>query len=338
MTSYDIESKLAAYRQACRKGTDWLLDHSNPDGSIGPVEDGLFYYRVPWAFALMGEITAASRELDWIHQNMFTSEGAFEGVSPPGEFESRFGSYPLACLIVGATLLHRLDIVYLGTQNLLTWQDRESGGFYNDIKNITATGEQELFPTCQGGMTCLLTGQVEAAKKAGEWMKRLWVLQPDVTRKLYHVYTPAHGLVMDYAPDQEAAYLTKKDEPWQYHFNGGIAAAFLTKLHMATGETEWLDLAREYQEFSMTTDECQFQSMQVCKSGWGAGLLYVVTREPRYRDWTVRLGDWFLEHQYEDGHWEPTKYWMPNPTTADHIEINAEFVMHVANIITYLSV
>ena len=88
----------------------------------------------------------------------------------------------------------------------------------------------------------------------------------------------------------------------------------------------------------MTTDECQFQSMQVCKSGWGAGLLYVVTREPRYRDWTVRLGDWFLEHQYEDGHWEPTKYWMPNPTTADHIEINAEFVMHVANIITYLSV
>ena len=40
MTSYDIESKLTTYRQACRKGTDWLLDHSNPDGSIGPVEDG----------------------------------------------------------------------------------------------------------------------------------------------------------------------------------------------------------------------------------------------------------------------------------------------------------
>ena len=88
----------------------------------------------------------------------------------------------------------------------------------------------------------------------------------------------------------------------------------------------------------MTTDDCQFQSKQTCKSGWGAGLLYVVTREDRYRDWTVRMGDWFVEHQFADGYWENTKVHTPNPTQADQIHITAEFVMHVANIITYLAV
>jgi squalene cyclase len=86
------------------------------------------------------------------------------------------------------------------------------------------------------------------------------------------------------------------------------------------------------------TDKMSRQSMQVCKSGWGAGLLYLVTRETRYFDWTKRLGDWFVQHQYQDGHWENTKFWTPNPSLADNIEVTAEFVMHMANIIGYLSV
>ncbi|MCZ6681399.1 MAG: hypothetical protein O7E52_29645 [Candidatus Poribacteria bacterium] len=338
MTGYDVEKKLVTYREACRKGADWLLNFMNPDGSIGPVQDRLYYYRVPWALARIGEVTAASRVLDWIRHHMFSPAGAFEGMSPQGTFADRYGSYPLACLIVGATLLQRYDIVYRGAQRLLTWQDSESGGFHKNRQDMTATSEQELFPACQGGMTLLLVGQVDAAKKAGEWLKRLWALQPDVAHKLYAVYSPAVGLVTEYPSDQAALYVTRKDEPWQHHFNGGIAAAFLTQLYIATSEKDWLDLARKYQDFSMTTDECQFQSMQTCKSGWGSGLLYVATRERCYRDWTVRLGDWFVAHQFGDGHWENTKFWTPNPSVADKIEITAEFVMHVTNIIDYLSV
>ena len=104
-----------------------------------------------------------------------------------------------------------------------------------------ATGEQELFPTCQAGMALLLVGQIETARKAGEWLKRLWELQPDVAHQLYHVYSPAKGLVTDYTSDQEALYLTKKDEPWQHHFNGGIAAAFLTQFYMRPAkEIGWI--------------------------------------------------------------------------------------------------
>lgn len=332
------DERLVTCCHACRKGTDWLLGLVNPDGSVGPAEERLYYYRVPWTLAMMGEVAAASRKLEWIRQHMFSPAGAFEGVSPQGGFEARDGSYPLACLIVGAALMRRLDIVYPGTRHLLTWQDPQSGGLYNHRRDMSDTGEQELFPACQAGMTFLIVGQLEAAQKAGAWLRQLWQSQPDVEHKLYHVYSPAKGLVTDYPPDQEALYVTKKDDPWQHHFNGGIAAAFLTKLYMATGEPGWLDLARQYQAFSMTTDACQFQSMQVCKSGWGAGLLYVATREVHYREWALRMGDWFVAHQHDDGHWENTKFWTPNPTLDINIEITAEFVMHLANIIAYLSV
>lgn len=337
MNQNNLEEKLAVYRQASRRGTEWLLNLTTPEGPIGPVEQRMYYYRVPWALALVGEISAASRLLDWISKHMFTADGDFDGVSPQGIFDKRFGSYPLACLIVGASKLQRFDIVCRGTEQLLTWQDPTSGGFFNTRSDMSPSGEQELFPACQAGMTLLLAGQVEPARKAGQWVRRLWELQPDIEHKLYHVFTPAGGLVTSPPSEPAAAYITRKDDPWQYHYNGGIAAAFLTELHMATGEPEWLELARAYQEFSITTDECQFRSMQVCKSGWGAGRLFVATGEPRYRDWTVRMGDWFVGHQFDDGHWENTKFWVPHPDVADKIEITAEFVMHVAHIISYLS-
>ncbi|MBT3274463.1 MAG: hypothetical protein HN368_15000 [Spirochaetales bacterium] len=193
-----------------------------------------------------------------------------------------------------------------------------------------------LYPACQAGITALLVGKIDAARKAGRWVERLWDLQPDAAAKLHHVYTPASGVVTDFPQEEAALYVTRKDLPWQFHYNGGIAAAFLTHLYMATGELNWLESARRYQNFSMTTDECQFESMQTCKSGWGSGLLYAATGEKVYLDWTTKMGDWFLKHQKDDGHWENTKFWTPEPTLSKNIEITAEFVMHLTNITTYL--
>jgi hypothetical protein len=73
-----MNRKLELYQEACRKGTDWLLQLANEDGSIGPVRDGLYYYRLPWPLALMGEQAAACRNLDWIRKHMFSARGAFE--------------------------------------------------------------------------------------------------------------------------------------------------------------------------------------------------------------------------------------------------------------------
>ena len=337
MQDIEIGAKLQIFRQACQKGVRWILNQFNQDGSLGDVGERVYYYRVPWALALMGETEVAHRLLDWIDKNMVTSEGEFKGISTQGKPDQRYNSYPLACLIYGAILLGRLDLVRRCTPSLLSWQDPESGGFFGN-RGEGLSGDQELFPTAQAGMTLSLVGRVQEAVKAGEWLQKLWELQPDPEHHLYAVWRRSGGLVRNYDPVEELFYITKKNEPWQHHFNGGIAAACLVHLYEATGTPGWMQLARKYEHFSMSTAEIQFQSKQVCKSGWGSGLLYVTTRDQMYRDWTIRMGDWFVQHQLDDGHWENTRFWNPKPTLGDNILVTAEFVMHLANIRGYLSV
>ena len=149
MCSADLGDKISKFREVSRKGERWLLEHLNPDGSIGPVQGGLYYYRAPWALALTGHLGASSRNLNWIQENMMTPDGAMEGVSPQGPFETRHGSYPLACMLIGASLLQRFDILRIGLPHLETWQDPESGGFLDNRIDPPGACEQELFPTAQ---------------------------------------------------------------------------------------------------------------------------------------------------------------------------------------------
>ena len=136
-----MKNRVATYQDACRRGMDWILQYVREDGAIGPVEERLFYYRVPWACALMGEQEAAFRKLDWIKQHMFTSGGAFEGISPQQIYTDRYGSYPLACLVVGALLNQRLDLVYPGVRALRAWQDNQTGGELAQATEPNIAGE-----------------------------------------------------------------------------------------------------------------------------------------------------------------------------------------------------
>ena len=80
MSSKLNKKKIISYKNSCDKATSWLLNFINSDGSIGPVNERLYYYRVPWCLALMGEHTVAQNKLNWITDCMFTSDGEFEGI------------------------------------------------------------------------------------------------------------------------------------------------------------------------------------------------------------------------------------------------------------------
>ena len=332
-------SRIAAldnFRTACHRGTQWLLALRNPDGSLGPTDKQLCYYRLPWTLHLVAEDTTAENFLEWIERNMLDSQGEFRGITPRGIFDQHYGSYPLACLLTGAQRLGRADLVKTCMPRLLSWQSPENGGFYGTRTPFAVQGEQELFPTAQGGMSLLAAGQIEAASRAGRWLEQLWQQQPDREHRLFQVTDSTGALITEYSGEQAVLYVTEKNDPWQHHYNGGIAAALLAELYLATADNHWLHSARNYQDFSMTTDACQFRSMQTCKSGWGSGLLWKATSDPIYQDWTYRMGNWFVEHQFADGHWENTKFWNPHPSLSDNVEITTEFVMHLAHILQFL--
>ena len=141
-------------------------------------------------------------------------------------------------------------------------------------------------------------------------------------------------LVTEFPPERAFHYVVEAQQPRQRFTCGGIAAAFLCRLYQAVPRSEYLDLARRYQAFSMNSTERQFEVPQVCKSGWGSALLYQLTREPAYRAWTVRVGDYYVDSQHPDGHWENRE---PYRDLHQNITITAEFVVHLDTLIGALA-
>jgi hypothetical protein len=335
-----LDESIATFELARRRGVAFLLEHMNADGSIGPVSNGLYYYRVPWALALSGETAPAMRVTEWIRRHMLTAEGEVAGsASPNGGSNRGANTYAETCLAYGAHLLRQYDVARRAISYGLRFQDAVDGGVYMDVERTGPDDPQILYLTCQLGMSALITGHLESALSAGQFVQRLWDAQPGLPGRLYTIWTRNGGL-QTAVPDNETQrriYVTESQQIRQMHFNGGIAAAFLSRLHLATGDAAWLETARAYQAFSMHSTERQFETKQVCKSAWGGGLLATITHDPRYLDWTARMGSWFVAEQDHDGSWTNTPYLSPNPQISDRIVITAEFVVHLDTIVGALA-
>jgi hypothetical protein len=334
-----VETKLASFVEARQNGAAFLLRHQNPDGSVGPVDQGIFYYRVPWALAICGESSTAMRVLAWTRRHLLTPEGEVAGsASPNAGANRRANTYAETCLAFGAQLLHQYNVAQQAMKFARRFQDPVSGGVYFDRERTGPDDPQILYLTCQLGMSAVMTGHRDSAEAAGHWLRHLWDAQPQLPERLYTIWTRAGGLATEVPPDADRRhYVNESQDVQQYHYNGGMAAAFLVQLCHATGDTSWLGLARQYQAFSMSSTERLFEVMQVCKSAWGSSLLYAATREPLYRDWTLRMGDWFVANQHDDGHWENTPYLVPQPSLPSNLAITAEFIVHLDTIVGALS-
>ena len=122
------ENRLAAYAAARRRAVDFLLAHLNEDGSVGPTQEFVFYYRVPWALAVAGETSAAMRSLEWIARHMLDAEGAMRGSASPDAGRGRTtNTYPETILAFGAHLLRRYDLAQRAIRWAFRSQDPETG-------------------------------------------------------------------------------------------------------------------------------------------------------------------------------------------------------------------
>ncbi len=332
----DLDARLTLYHAAQRKAVGFLLAHINEDGSIGDPRRDIGYYRVPWALAVAGEAAAGRRVLEWIRHHMLTAEGELAGdVSPNNGWNQRNNTYAETCLAYGAHLLRQYEMAQQAMRYALRFQNPASGGAYLDKTRCGPDGPQLLFLTCQLGMSALMTGHTQAARVVGGWLQALWDAQPELPHRLYTIWTEAGGLATSVPPGgNRRHYINESQEVYELHYNGGIAAACLAYLYLMTGEEQWLLLARSFQGFSMQSTPRQFETKQVCKSAWGSSLLWMITGDAVYRDWTLRMGDWFVAEQTEDGHWFNTPYLLPNPTLNDNIQITAEFVVHLDHIMS----
>ncbi len=314
---------MSRFKDARDKGCAYLLQQVRADGSFGSPELGVMdYYKLPRAFLACGRSNAASRLLDWVRRNGMTPDGDFVPRPDPATDPFSYAyAYFNSWLITGAHRIGRYDIAELAIGFLLRFWNPDTGGFYSSYDQRDASTKDDLWVVSGSAQAALHTGRVDVARAAAGWMERLMDAQPNYPKQLFGVCSRASGLVTEPDPENEIRYLLNQDaEHDEFFFNPGIAGGFLACLYRFTGETKWLDLAKEYMRLAEGASGFHFKSLRAGKVGWAASLLYSVTGEEKYREMAVRVGDNIIEAQSEDGYWAfPTPQDINNDASAEMV-------------------
>ena len=300
-------SDLSRFKKARNKGGAYLFEQLHQDGSFGDIEKGVVeYYKVPAALMVCGMSGAANQLLSWVRNNGFMENGDF-GPRPPDAIKNYYYTYYNSWVVKSAHRLGQFDLSQRGMEFILDFWDSTSGGFYSSRDERGPQTEQDLWVVSGSGWCALYTGRMDVARGVGAWMKRLMNDQPNYPEEMWTVFSRARGLITEVLHDDEFRYQLSRDESRdQSFYHPGIAAGFLSRLYMATGEQEWLDLARDYMRFCDGVGDYHFRLLRAGKVGWAAAMLYTLTGEQNYRDIAIRVGDNLIDAQTELGYWEST--------------------------------
>lgn len=327
------QEKIALYLAVRDKGARWLLDQMNPDGSLGNPEEGFHFYRAPWTFTQVGATDAACAICGWIRREMLTADRQIEG--PYRKFDDGY-AYRNATLILGSHQARQYDLSLGLIDRLGEWQDPISGGSSNDrLPNGSQSDDMDIPYACGPGLAYIATGQLDRARAVYGFLRRIYEAQTELPTRFYYAWSRStQAPITKFSEAQRFGRLVDNQAAMRQRWTiGGISAGFLCRLYMADPNPDYLDLARKYQAFSMTSTERQFDYPQVCKSSWGSSLLYELTGEEKYEQWTYKMGDWYAATQQDDGHWG----WDSYRTLGSQIELTLEFVMHVDTLIGCLA-
>ena len=304
---------------SARKGVAWLLDHQRPDGSWkylpNPPLDA--YYRAGWTLGLMGEVAAAERALDYVKRNFLAPDGDFTG-RENGWYKTVHYPYPNAILVYGAQRLGRYDLAIPGLRFLLSQQDPTYGGFYMARAEPGYRANSNTISTAMAGVACLATGQVEAARKAGDWLCRLVEMQPAPEERFYTTTKPDGSVRTDYSSEESRWHAVEVKVETQCWYAVGLPFAFAILLHQATSEKRYDDLAQWLLDFQLRCVN-PWDGPSSGKAAWACSMLYRLTGERRYRDIALHVAGNFISRQTPEGWFKGWLYVPPKSGEGEHV-------------------
>ena len=291
------------FRKARDRGAAYLLGIQMPDGSVPGAHLGAGqYWGTPIALLVAGHSNAAGRLLNWVRSNAFTPEGDF-GPSSQRD-QDYYYPYFNSWLIEAAHRLGQFDLSQKGIDFLMRFWDSGSGGFYSSPTERTPETKQDLWVVAGCGRAAIYVGRLDVARAVGRWMSMLMEAQPNYPAQMFTVYSKAKGLYTDPEPEDGFRHVLNQvatqDESF---FHPGIAGGFLARLYQATGEQQWLELAKEYMRFAEGASDYLFRILRAGKVGWAASVLYTLTGEAKYREMAMRVGDNLIALQSDEGYW-----------------------------------
>ena len=288
-----MQTRVESYRDAARRGAQWLLSQQNSDGSfLGPDLQADVYHKAPYALGLTGYALEANRLLNWIKAHDLAADGRLH------HFDAGLALYKTNWICQGAHRLARFDISAPVMRYILQCQ-APCGGFFQVVE-----GNEYVEPVCTSwaGVSTIYAGRLEIAIQAARCLASMIDQQPDETR-FYCWLTPEGQLVTEDAPLPAGVSFLDARSPQQAYYNPGIACLFLTRLYLATNSAEFLNSAQRLFELSLGWAEDAYAYPTAGKSAVAAANLYLITGDERARDAACSMGDYLVQEQSEEGWW-----------------------------------
>lgn len=330
----------AALRLMRDRAVVWLLARLGSDGRPALADEHNGYYRLPWTLAYVGEREAASAVMSWIERHCLTNNGDLRPGPARQAWIEGAATYPLTIIAQGAWVNERYGTAAAVMDTLSSdFQHPQTGGAFWERPEARATGYQFSFPTAQLGLTALTTGRVEMASAVFRWYRRLLDAQPALPHMLYPVWGP-DGLVTTVPEQLRFNGAVDFTQPMQAFHNPGIAAAFLARYALSTGDEDAQRMAQNLLALNRGATPAQFnywESTAICKFGLGAAMLLDLAPEPQLIADIVRMTRWYADGQHRDGSWVHRTPSRPNPTEAHIMEKTVEHLQWIAMMLSSLA-
>ena len=295
-------------QQSVEKGVAFLLSHVSEEGPIGGVEDLGRVALLPLVLAHCGRV----EEMQWL------LEWAGGRLAKPDET----GPVPveaLAWLGLGAHEAARYDLSFALAARLVACQGKSTGGVYEEegVPRVPGQSTVHLVPTAAAGLLFLACGLLAEARRAANFLREALARQP--RSGVFHARFDHRGLPAPRPAEQGASDRAEalgarrlphdldRSKGGQVFDILGLPEVFLARLHLASGEAQFLDAAKGYAHVAHRVDSDIWRSASGCISAWGEATLYRITRRRRYLRFAERLVGHLIDSQEEDGRWTPAR-------------------------------
>ena len=320
----EIKMNLCSVWERAIAGIDWLIEQQEPDGGwkILDNQEVDAHYKTSWAFLAMGHPDAAQRNLNLIQRNMLQENGNFAPRLDPWHKEVHH-LYANAYIIIGAMAAGRYEIAYPAGRFLLSQQDQRHGGFYSMSTEKGQRNRCDTMSTSAAGIACLAAGQIEAARRAADFLIHIVQTQPTPSDYFYTCIEADGTLGIE--PEDESQRFwrvidTHADNQCWYAL--GLPFAFLVQMAEATQEARYRDAAQSYFTFQ---EKCTgpWDGPSSGKAAWACSMLYRKTGEKKYRDIALHVASYFISLQETDGNWILTGSANDSPKIVKNLDVDA---------------
>jgi hypothetical protein len=315
------------------------------------------HYKAPYFWVSVGDARMAGFYRNEITRRFLRADGDFRTTG------NRKGFFVFDCTVHNqyiypngwiTTAMQRMgayDVVRPALDFILRFQDPKYGGFYYAFDPRTKKINKKLMDsssTSAAGIACLACGRTAEAEAAGDFILRLFRMQPRPDKYFFscvngegRVHTDVFRTENQWDPDsrKQKCLAVGSDGLNELTWLIGKPTKFLARLYTATGKKKYLDGAVWAFDFFHRLEKRAWINYASCKTMWAGAELYRLTGQKRFAQTAVKFLDYFATTQRKSGSWVHTLWYKDEASQAFTwtCDIAWEFGGEISDVISDLS-